>query len=106
MKVWKIKTQKVQQEQSVTRVKGFGSRPSFSVLWLSITHITRRAYYEIQCFPRPTSKINKWLFRVMFLLSDINGKQLFEACAAGADNTAAEIYWSVKTIERCRNRCY
>lgn len=106
MKIGKIKTQKVQQEQSVTRVKGFGSRPPFSVLRLSVTHITRRAYYEIQCFPRPTSKINKWLYRVMFLLSDINGKQLFEACAAGADSTVAEKYWSIKTTECCRNRCY
>lgn len=104
----KTKTRKLPQEQSVTRVKRFGSRPAFSVLRLSITHITRRTCYEILCFPRPTSKINKWLFQVMFLLSDINGKQLFEARAAGVDAAAAHTCLGDKDTQRSMNEngCY
>lgn len=82
---------KLEQEQSIARVKGFGSRPAFSVLWLSITHITRHTYYEILCCPNPTSKVNKCLFRVMFLEADINRKQLLEASAAGVDGAAADM---------------
>lgn len=37
----------------------------------------------------------------MFLLSDINGKQLFVAGAAGADAAAAHIGWGDKNTQRC-----
>lgn len=103
-KPWKLKKKTLQNYNRNSRLhgwRGFGSRPAFSVLRLSITHITRRTCYEILCFPRPTSKINKWLFQVMFLLSDINGKQLFVARAAGADAAAAHIGWGDKNTQRC-----
>lgn len=58
--------------------------PPLHFLRPSIAHITRHAYYEILRFPGPTSKVNKWLFRVMFLKSDINWEQLFEASVGAA----------------------
>lgn len=52
--------------------------------------------------PSPTSKVNKSLFRVMFLWADVNWKQLFEAsCSWSWQRSCARGQLSNQALARC-----